>query len=899
MGLEMIDRILSYGAVCNMDLKKIRPLVFTLFFISGACGLIYETVWVRMMTLVFGITVYAVSTVLVSFMTGLALGSIYFGRLADKSRRLLLIYGALEIGIAVCALLFGHVLKWIEPLFIQIYHSFYSNYYLFCLIRFLIILPILLVPTFLMGGTLPIVSRFFVRGQRSVGRDIGLLYGVNTAGAVVGTFAVGFIMLAALGMRHSIQVAAALNLLVGIIAIALAARFQVQPEADRGGHAESAAPVRSAQGGMEAGLSRKFGILILWAIGMSGFASLGLQVLWNRMLVFHTHNSTYAFSSILIVFLIGLTVGSCLYSLLAPRIRRSIVFFALIEAGIGVWSIVSLYLVGHLSGLNEYLAEMILWNNWYEVIVLILIQVSLILLFPTILMGMTLPLAIRLMTQNVREVGKGVGNVYGANTLGTVVGTFAVGFVLIPLVGVRTTFIIIASINMLIAVALLLCSREWGRKLRWSGSAVCFLFILGSQMKVPGDIVVKDYVHSLGKVVFYDEDVTDTVMAIDLYDNAWAKERKPMKEKRMVVFADGRGTAGIPSRSINRFAGHLPMLLSKNPKDVLEICIGAGNTIGALAKHKRMQHLDCVDISKGVVKATEYFETNGGVLKPPLDRRIAVHVEDGRNFLLGSKKKYDVIGLDPPEVHTAGVVFLYTTDFYKICKARLKPGGIMILWLSQYTTNDADLRRLLATFHKVFPHGTVWQEPTLTSIYLVGSDRPIRVPLRNVYNVQQREPELVNQLKEDSMEDPLKFFSLLLMDEGSVARYSKGAEIMTDDKTIIDYTNPRNISSGFGYIHMLSPNGWNEFFANGVAAINKGCSAGWPLMANLTVSTSNVAGIIDWAGFTPAEKQAAILKINRYIFYRRSYAATHPLVPPNVLAFNLPDPLAKVAAKSK
>ncbi len=836
---------------------KIRRLLFALFFFSGACGLIYEIVWTRMMTLVFGVSVYAVSTVLCSFMAGLALGSFWFGRAADRAKKILIFYGALEIGVALFALAFPFILKGIEPLFVSLYRHFYVNYYLFSVLRFAIIFVVLLVPTFFMGGTFPVASRYFVRGRDFFSRDVGFLYAVNTTGAALGAFAVGFVMLGEFGISKTTLITAGINLSIGILAMLA-------------GRGERLEIVRQSKEIEPPPTNTTYALPIL-AIGFSGFASLALEVLWSRVLTFHTHNSTYAFSAMLTTFLVGLAAGSWGFGVLAPRISKPILFFALIEWAIGLWSVFSLYLLGKLPRLVEALSAKIAWNDWREAILLIMAQTAVILIVPTFLMGMTLPLATRLVTRNLEKMGRSIGGVYGANTLGTVLGSFVAGFVLIPFFGVRNSFLIVATLNALIAVALFLGSKESPPLIRFGAPVACLAFALAGPRVVPLDVISRDFSRAMGTLVFYKEEVTDTIMVID---------QKGDKNWRTLVFSDGRGTAGHWTRQEDRFYGHVPMLLHENPKNVLVICVGAGNTIGAITRHKRLERLDCVELSAGVPEAAKMFETNEGVFNPPVDPRIHLHIEDGRNFLLGTDQKFDIIHLDPPELFTAGVVFLYTEEFYNLCKARLNPGGIMSHWFNAAKMTEAEQRVVVATFFKVFPHGTVWQGPGLYSWNLIASDSALEIPLKKISDRLRDEPKVVASLAEDKMDDPLRLFSHLLMNEKTVAEYSRGASIITDDSTIIDFTDPKAPYSGFGFVSMFTPGkDLYEHFVSSQPSAKRPPPGGWATMAALAQSTDDPAASINWNGIAPDEKSKD-LEILRSRVQERKDAMKKFLLPP-------------------
>lgn len=833
-----------------------RRFIFLLFFLSGACGLIYEVVWTRMMTLVFGISVYAVTTVLCSFMAGLALGSLYFGRVADRSRRLLFIYGVLEIGIGLFAIAFPFIMRALEPVFVFIYQNFYVNYYFFSLVRFVIIFIVLLAPTFMMGGTFPVLSRFFVRGRASMGRDLGFLYAINTTGAVAGTFLVGFVLLAYLGISKSIAVAAAANLAIGLVSVVLGRKSEVEALALD----ERAAETSSEPSDVPAmDLTPRTVTLVLVAIGLSGFASLGLQVLWSRILVFYLHNSTYAFSAMLTVFLFGLALGSWAFGLFAKRLRWPLAFFAVLELGIAVWSVFSLFIINRLPRVIEILAARIQSNDWYEVVTIIMAQAMVVLFVPTFLMGMTLPLAARLATPSLEGMGRKVGTVYAVNTFGTVLGSFVVGFVFIPLMGIRNSFMLIVCLNAVIAAALFLGERGHVLPVRWSAAGATVAFAAAAFLLVPGNIVTKVFSDAYGELRFYKEEVTDTIMVA---------ERKAGWEQRTLIFADGRGTAGHFTRMEDRFYGHLPMLLHEDPKDVLVICFGAGNTMGAITRHSAAERIDCVELSPGVVEASKHFETN---YNPTSDPRVHMHFEDGRNYLLGTDRKFDIIHLDPPELHTAGVVNLYTEEFYELCKARLKPGGIMSHWFNSTKITDEEQRIVVGTFQEVFPHGTVWQGPGLYSWNLIATDKPLRVPIQSIAE-RLAEPAVAQSLQEWDLHDPAKFVSYLLMTESTVRAYTENYPTMTDDLTIIDYTNPKSIHSGYGFVNILSaakdierhlPTNPYE------AASEEFEGGGFDNLIELTKQTDSVVEIIDWTGTTPEEQEDYKRRITGFVEARK------------------------------
>jgi spermidine synthase len=270
--------------------------------------LVYEVVWMRMLTLVFGATAFATSTILASFFAGLALGSFYFGRVIDRGRDPLRVYAFLEAGIGVFAFLMPVLFAGLTGLYVLLSRQLAIGFFGISLIRFACSFLVLLVPTTLMGGTLPVIVKFFAKRHERLGWHVGHLYSVNTFGAVVGTLSAGFILILMLGVKESAYVAGAVNLLIAGIVLALARRLSVRPVADVTAEVSEEVP----QAGWGAATSSRLALLALWAVGISGFCALALEVFWTRALVFFLDNSTHAFTTILTAFLLGIAIGSFL-----------------------------------------------------------------------------------------------------------------------------------------------------------------------------------------------------------------------------------------------------------------------------------------------------------------------------------------------------------------------------------------------------------------------------------------------------------------------------------------------------------------------------------------------------------------------------------------------------------
>ncbi|MFQ5766687.1 MAG: fused MFS/spermidine synthase, partial [Acidobacteriota bacterium] len=582
-------------------------LLLVLCFLSGFSSLIYEVAWMRRLTFVFGVSAYATATVLCAFMGGLALGSWIFRRQADRARRPLRLYAGLEMGIALYALLLPAILHGLTPLYVIIHHLVHGESLLVNLARFLLAGLALLLPSTLMGATMPVLGRALVCRRNSVGADTARFYAVNTSGAVGGAFCAGFLLLGPLGTEMTTLVAVVLN-----VGVALAA-WRMDAAAPR---QEGTGPPQEDERIPAAGWPQPGPLVRLTFVvfALSGFISLAYEILWTRLLVFYLHNSTYAFSAMLVVFLLGLAAGSLAAGRLADRVRHAARTLGLVEVGIALASLVSIIIYTSLPSLATAFTRLLPVNSFLTAVLLIFFQAILILFVPTFLMGATFPLAAKVVISDVKHVGRSLGGIYAANTVGTIAGAFLCGFVLIPALGLGHTAAALVLSNLLLGAALLLATAPPTLKARTIWILAVIIGLMLPPLIVPAQLFRQAFEHRFAKVLYYRDEATDTV--------AVAETQPGNMDSRTIFYADGRGTAGIFSVPENRVSGHLPMLLHRDPKDVLVICFGVGNSLAAVARHPASR-IHCVELSPGVIETAHFFRaTNHDVLEDPL--RIAL-----------------------------------------------------------------------------------------------------------------------------------------------------------------------------------------------------------------------------------------------------------------------------------
>ncbi len=422
-----------------------RFLVLVLYFLSGACGLVYEVVWMRRLSLTFGITVFATSTVLAVFMAGLALGSWLVGRRIDRSPNPVRVYAWLEIGIGLYALAVPAIFSALEPAYVVAANLLEGQFLLFNLVRGLLAFAALLLPTTLMGGTVPAIGRYLVERSGAVGWNVGLLYALNTFGAVVGCVAAGFWLVPALGMSRTTLVAAATNVAIG--AVLLAARV-----GDR-----RVAAVAPARGDGAEPVSSRIVLLAGIVFAVSGFSALAYEVVWTRVLVVHVHNTTYAFSVMLAVFLAGLALGDALLVPLYDRLRRPLLWLGTVEVLIGLSVVVAAaaYVPLH--------AEHVAVASWESALGLMIRRAGLVLLPGALLFGMTFPLTARVVCLEAGRVGRALGMTYAANTMGAIGGSLAGGFLLVPFLGLHGTLVLLSALNIGLGALCWLAATRGGR----------------------------------------------------------------------------------------------------------------------------------------------------------------------------------------------------------------------------------------------------------------------------------------------------------------------------------------------------------------------------------------------------------------------------------------------------
>jgi spermidine synthase len=759
----------------KMKMQKTRPLelnngmkdsvwvrfsIFTLFFFSGVSGLAYQVVWTRLLTLIFGNTMLAASTVLAAFMAGLAAGSFAAGKYIDRNpRQMVRIYALLEAGIGIFALLFPTLLALVEPIYTTFYQGLSTNILAFNLMRFVICFALILVPTFLMGATLPVLLKRFVRGSQAIGHQVGLLYGLNTAGAVAGALVCGFLFLRVLGMHLTTLVAVAINLTVAAVAWLLGKNDegkkpvreeQAEPDAPPGSE-----DIKKSLPPQEYPAPTK--LLVLIGIGISGFCALAYEVLWTRMLNLFFHNTVHSFTTMLATFLTGICLGSFIYSKFLSRSRRKVPLFVLIEILIGLIAYVTPFIFSTLY-------DPLFSKTTGAAVVL---KAAVIMIVPTILMGIALPLAIQVCQKGKKHEGDSVGTVYAVNTVGAIFGAFAAGFILVPGLGIHKSVIVVAGLNLLAGTLALLSLVR--RRFGWVYGTAFFVTIalLFSGAASPLFKILYQRNQPYSDVLLYKEGKIANVVVYDFYKEGY---------KDLYLNSIEEASSRLWHVQLFKMLGILPPLVHPQPGNALMIAFGAGMAAGACAS--QVGALDCAELNPDIHEVANIFShENLDVINSP---KLTMIINDGRNHVLMTPKKYSLIISDATNPITFDSWTLYTKEFYEICKKKLKPGGIFCQWVPIPLPRDS-IKVILNTFKSVYPHTSFWSIYGSSQCLMLATPEKLSI---NYRELSRRFKSIVKDtgLEEYGVDTTEKFLSFFLFGEEKLDEMLEGFDkINTDD----------------------------------------------------------------------------------------------------------------------
>jgi spermidine synthase len=783
----------------------VRAVLLACFFLSGSSGLILENLWTRKLGLVFGSTTLAISTVLATFMGGLGLGSYLAGRYADRIKNPVRAYAAAEAGIGLCALLIP-VILWAYPGFnAWMYRLFGDRWLLLSIVRFVGSAALLLVPTTLMGATLPFLARHFVMHPwelRRSGLRIGTLYAINLFGAVAGAFFSGFVFLPLLGVTWTNVTAASFNLTLAA-AIVLARRRL--PDAVVGAataderldvaaveaHQESMAlpppPVIDAR-------SRR---AVLLAFGVSGATAMTLQVLWTRTLAVLLGSSVFSFTLILLAFLTGLGAGAAVFARASQRTPHPVRWLGALHLATALAVGLTYLFTDKVPYLFTYLIKS---NAGVDAILFCQFTLACITVLPaTVLMGGVFPLTVRVAAGGLDSVGHDVGNAYALNTVGAIVGSFVSGFFLLPKLGLEKGIYVAVLFDLALAAMLFWVAPQLSRRRRRTGVAAAVgLALLG--LVIPrwdlGSFtagffrvsIAREYIYrkvhkrnwQTPELVFYEDGMATTV-TVDRWDKVYS-----LKNNGKV---DASNDADMPTQII---VGLLPFLFYSQPHPPKAALVGYGSgvTAGAMTQYP-IASLEIVELEAAVYRGARFFDNDNH--RPLQNPKVTARVGDGRNFLTQRSDKFDVIVSEPSNPWLTGVSNLFTREYFKLVKSRLAEHGIFCQWAQLYEMAPWNIKTILGTVRSEFPYVYVFAaEDWSSDTVLIGSLDPL--PL--AYDVVERafrDPVTRAEARRGGFQSPHDVFAYLLLGPEELEAFTAGSPLNTDDNARIEFAAPRDL----------------------------------------------------------------------------------------------------------
>ncbi|MFT5285829.1 MAG: spermidine synthase [Planctomycetota bacterium] len=766
---------------------RLTILIACCIFTSGAASLGLEVVWSRLLRLVFGSTTLAITTILVAYMAGLGIGGLIGGKLAGRFKNGIRAYGYMEIAVGIYA--FG--VPAILGLYPQLNQSMLAplGFWPAAFVRFGLVLVLLLLPTFLMGATLPVLVATLVRERSDLGQRTALLYGVNTLGAVVGVLAVTFISFSRIGVQGTNTLAASLDIAVGLIAV-----FLIAPKLS-----SSTNPAETEQAAQAPTVStgRRWSPALI-AYGFVGFTALSYEVAWTRAFAMVLGSSTYAFATMLAGFLAGIALGALIIQRLLHRIEKPIAFFAGGLVLLGLSSLGVLFVFRfipdaflHVFADVGITGESLVWLG--------LIVSFVVMLAPTLVLGALFPLLVRIVGDD-RGSGSAVGDVYFVNTIGSALGAFTAGFIAIPFLGLEGTMVSAITLNFVTAAAVLWFYRTQGSgafkfaslatgltavavfvfppELNTEKLALGVYYRAKSQLDFGLEVIpMKGAVAA--RTLFYEEGINCTVSV--------HRTAGGIEEGGISMRINGKTDASLLDQSTQILSGHLPYLFGGQPGDAMVIGFASGVTTGAVCLYEQ-NSVDVIEIESAVVNASHAFDDYN---HRPLEREeVNLVLDDGRTFLSYTDKQYDVIISEPSNPWISGCSNLFTSEFFVAVDAKLKPEGRLLQWVQLYGIDETGLKSILAALFESFDYAYGFlSNAGSTDLMLIATNQPIEFD--QLVEWESLPLAVQKDLSRLGISSTADFWSLLFFDSEVLRKLALEATVVnTDDSMFVELDAP-------------------------------------------------------------------------------------------------------------
>jgi len=774
-----------------------RFLLLAILFLTGFTSLVYELIWTRKLSLVFGANALAVSTVLSIFLAGLALGSFYGGKLIEKSKNPYKFLGYLEILIGAGCLLTLFLIDRIKYIYLPLFTLFGENLFLVNIVHFIISAIILIFPTFLIGVAFPSIVKLYYQEDNDIGGSVSWSYAADTIGGALGILITGLVLIWKIGFWNTSLLSSIVNIALGILIFILLKAKIVDPQQFTQKSRIKKKRIRRAKSGEKNEPTEISGKLVLALFFFSGMAALILENVWIRYFDMIYGNNMVSFSLVIASFLIGLGLGSFAAKYLTYSIKNKILLFSFIEMGIGISSLILLMMFPYIE--NMYLSIFFDVDSYGGFLILLGLLVFIMLLIPTILMGMTLPVMSIIYTKG-KTIGSDIGRLYSFNSLGSILGSFLSGFVFFYVFGLHNTAIMASLIYILIAFIFVIFYAKSRLKtfLTVFVNLIFLVLLLYDFYYQPDFLYIGAYYHGTQftspadfsrtkeeyEVLFEKQSPYSFVSVVSARGNTLLK-------------INGR-TEGSTYNIVQNMLANLPLLFHASPNEVASIGHGGGYTLNTITKYPAIYSIDNIEIDQVIIEADKYIPDNGNPLDDP---RVNLIIADARNYLFTTPKKYDVIISEPSHIWASSALF--TKEFFEIIDNSLEDGGIYTIWLPVYEMTGYDYGVIIQTLKSVFPNISGFNYRGVM-IVLASRHKIDVVKDLNISHLEDievwRELEFALQLDNEEEFDLPAFIQkhhIPVVENFIQEQVSEITQINTDDLPILEYSTLKNTYGKF------------------------------------------------------------------------------------------------------
>lgn len=745
-------------------------LIYILVFFAGFSVLIYEVSWFRMLALALGATVKSSTFVLMAFMAGFGSGAWFWGKSAQKSQKKAEILSLLFLISAITGILFYFFLAKELPAIRGFVHQIFNNLVIADISVWVITLILLFIPAFTLGGAIPITSALIIRSNEETPSGIGRIYSFETLGSTLGGLATGFLLIRYLGQQNTIWVAVMLNLISSIVFYAFrhSCHYVPVPAAPPESHNRSSKKVSQSENKNLQIINRQSALVASFITGLS---VLGLQILWFRIFRVYLTNTSYTFSLIASVVILGLFAGSRYFAsrkndqLSYPALSKMLFGASLLTvAGFFILTNIPEILIFPLAGNEE---------SYLMRIIVIPVLSAILVIFPvTFVSGYLFPLACSLYSREFGSISRDIGRVMLYNTLGSVAGPAISAFLLIPAFGAGKSVLVFASLLSIASYYIVFKGKKAvSDKFSVLIPATATIILVAFVALLPVQRILPPSFSRFDREVLEYHETTE---------GTWVVGREQGgRNTALSTYVNNSAVIGSSYDAIKvvKMVGHLPFYSGIKCNDVLVVGFGIGVTTSAIASHAEVKHIDCIELVDGLKSAAHHYSGLNNNIQN--DKRLRVIPGDGRHYLQSTTKKYDLISSDPTHP-ILGSGSLYTKEYFELCKSRLNPGGMVSQYLPLHKLLPDDFKGIIKTFHSVFPNSTVWLGQN--HAVLLGSLNPIKIDFQawsDKVESTGKDPYFYN--------NPYHLAACLVVDSHAISEFPANIRINTDNHPLTEF----------------------------------------------------------------------------------------------------------------